>query len=105
MIPINCLNIQAIFTQKYWKTTTEYLTEEVEKVVEDFASRVPLCPDVSLKEKSKEENVDYNEFLGHLVNQKGDQEMANELGIAVSTVEHLREHFEKVGVHSILGQD
>ncbi len=74
-------------------------------VVDDFASRIPICPELSLKEKSTEENVDYNEFLNHLKNQKSDQEMADELGITPKTAEHLRKHFETVGVHSLLGQD
>ncbi|WP_366921763.1 helix-turn-helix domain-containing protein [Metallumcola ferriviriculae] len=71
----------------------------------DFKSRMPHCPEVSLKEKAREENVDYNNFLDHLSAQKSDEEMADELGISLRTVEHLREQFEKVGVHSIIGQE
>lgn len=74
-------------------------------MVEDFASRTPICPESSLKEKAQEENIDYNDFLDHLSAQKNDQEMADELGVSTKTVEHLREHFEKVGVHNHLGQE
>lgn len=94
----------AILILLYWKATTKAV-KGGKFVVEDFASRIPICPELSLKEKANEENVDYNEFLNHLKNQKSDQEMADELGITAKTAEHLRKHFETVGVHSLLGQD
>lgn len=74
-------------------------------MVEDFNSRAPLCPELSLKEKAQEDNIDYNEFLQCLQEQKSDQEMADEFGVSLKTIEHLREHFEKTGVHSVLGQE
>ena len=72
---------------------------------EDFRSRAPWSTEPSLKAKAEEVGVDFDRFIEGLAKNRSDQEIAREFGVTEKTVWHLRNHFEKLGVHSIMGQD
>jgi len=72
---------------------------------EEFRSRVPWSSEPSLKEKAREVGVDFDRLVQLLAAQRSDEEMAAELGVPAALVTHLRRHFERYGVHSIVGQD
>jgi len=72
---------------------------------EDFVSRAPWSLQPSLKQMTEEVGIDFNIFIRFLKDNKKDFEMAQEFGVSKKTIGYLREHFEKYGVHSIVGQD
>ncbi|WP_028307284.1 histidine kinase [Desulfitibacter alkalitolerans] len=72
---------------------------------DDFVSRAPWSLQPSLKEMTEEVGIDFNAFIKCLKDKKNDSEMAQELGVSTKTIGYLKEHFEKYGVHSIVGQD
>lgn len=74
-------------------------------MTEEFRSRVPWSPEPSLKEKAREVGVDFDRLIDLLAARKSDEEMAAELGASAAVVSHLRRHFERYGVHSVIGQD
>lgn len=74
-------------------------------MAEDFRSRAPWSRQPSLKEKAEEVGVDFDRFIAGLAANRSDVEMAREFGVPEKTIWHLRNHFERLGVHSIEGQD
>ena len=67
-------------------------------------SRVPWDLQPSLKEMTEEVGIDFDTFIKFLKDDKKDFEIAQEFGVSGKTVGYLREHFEKYGIHSIVGQ-
>ena len=74
-------------------------------MAEDFRSRVPWSLEPSLKEMSEEVGVNFDKFIEGIARNKSDMEIAEEFGVTEKTVYHLRDHFERVGINSIMGQD
>lgn len=72
---------------------------------EDFVSRVPWSAEPSLKQKTEDVGIDFDQFIGGLAQNRSDMEMAAEFKVSSKTISHLREHFERYGIHSIMGQD
>jgi hypothetical protein len=72
---------------------------------DDFPSRVPWNWQPYLSELCAEANVDYDQFIAGLAENKTDQEIANEFNTREQTIKYLREHFENYGVGSVMGQD
>lgn len=70
-----------------------------------FVSRVPWGLEPSLKDKTKEVGIDFDKFIEGLKNNLNDQEIAAELETSETMIANLREHFERFGVHSIVGRD
>jgi len=73
--------------------------------LEQFMSRVPWSLDLSLKDKAEEVGVDFDVLMEQLRLNRSDEEIARELAVSPATVQHLREHFERFGIHSVVGQD
>lgn len=59
----------------------------------------------SLQAMCSEVNVEFNKFIEGLANNKADVEMAQDFGVTEKTIMYLREHFEKYGIDSMMGQD
>lgn len=72
---------------------------------ERFNSRVPWSLDLSLKDKTAEAGIDFNEFMEQLALNRTDEEMALELAVSEKVIRLLRQHFETHGIQSIVGQD
>ncbi|WP_258360482.1 helix-turn-helix domain-containing protein [Moorella sulfitireducens (nom. illeg.)] len=68
-------------------------------------ARVPWSTRPGLKEMAAEAGVDYDRFLAGLAANRSDTELAAELGVDSQVIFHLRDHFERYGIHSITGQD
>jgi len=49
--------------------------------------------------------VDFDQFISGLAHEKTDTELAGEFGVTPGVIAHLRDHFERMGIHSIMGQD
>lgn len=73
-------------------------------MAEDFVSRVPWDTDISLKDKVEEVGIDFEKFIACLAENRSDVEMAKEFNVSEKTIAHLREHFERQGLQSIMGQ-
>lgn len=73
--------------------------------MEQYRSRVPWSVKPSLKEKARESGVEFDRLIELLGKQQSDTEMASELGVSEELVRHLRDHFERYGVSSVMGQD
>jgi hypothetical protein len=52
-----------------------------------------------------EVGVDFDRFLTGLAANRSDTELAAEFGVDAGVIYHLRDHFERYGIHSIMGQD
>lgn len=72
---------------------------------ENFVSRVPWGLEPSLKEKTDELGIDFDKFIEGLKDNKGDKTMADEFNVSTESILALREHFERLGVQSIVGRD
>lgn len=72
---------------------------------ENFVSRVPWGLEPSLKEKTDELGVDFDRFIEGLKDNKGDSDMAREFNVSPEAIGQLRQHFERLGLQSIVGQD
>ncbi|MGB9792023.1 MAG: helix-turn-helix domain-containing protein [Thermacetogeniaceae bacterium] len=59
----------------------------------------------SLRELTEEAGVDFDEFLRCLRDGAADEAMAQKFNISVQTIANLREHFERYGIDSVIGQD
>ncbi|NLL18906.1 MAG: helix-turn-helix domain-containing protein [Clostridia bacterium] len=70
-----------------------------------YGSRVPWSLDLSLKDKADEVGVDFDVFIEQLSLNRSDTEIADELAVPEKVVQHLRQHFNRFGIHSIVGQD
>ncbi|MBC7347477.1 MAG: helix-turn-helix domain-containing protein [Clostridia bacterium] len=73
--------------------------------MEDYRSRVPWAREPSLKEKAREVGVDFDRLIRLLGEGRSDAEMAADFGVPPPVVAHLRQHFERYGLASIVGQD
>ncbi len=65
----------------------------------------PWSSQPSLKVMAEDVGLNFDSFISQLGEGKTDQEIAVQEGISVRTVCQLREHFEKFGIDSIVGQD
>lgn len=72
---------------------------------EYIRSRVPWSTEPSLKFKTGEVGIDFDEFIDGLKDNKTDAEMAEEFDCTEKLIYHLRDHFMRYGVGSIMGQD
>lgn len=61
--------------------------------------------DVSLKSKAEEAGISFDALMEQLRLNRSDEEIAEVLAASPGTIKHLREHFERFGIHSIAGQD
>jgi DNA-directed RNA polymerase specialized sigma subunit len=74
-------------------------------VEEYLRSRVPWSTEPSLKQKTDDVGIDFDDFIAGLKNKLSDVEMAAEFGVSEKTISYLREHFMSHGLGSIMGQD
>jgi len=74
-------------------------------LTEDILSRVPWGMEPSLKDKTEEVGIDFDRFIEGMKMNRNNMELAKEFGVSEKLIGHLREHFEKIGVHSIVGRD
>ncbi|MGI9953226.1 helix-turn-helix domain-containing protein [Moorellaceae bacterium AZ2] len=73
---------------------------------ERFApSRVPWSTRPSLKNMAEEAGIDFDAFMSALAANKSDTEMASAFGVPAEVVSRLRDHFERCGLQSIMGED
>lgn len=49
--------------------------------------------------------IDFDKFIDQIADGKTDQEIAETAGVSAQVIRNFREHFEKYGVDSIMGQD
>jgi DNA-binding CsgD family transcriptional regulator len=49
--------------------------------------------------------IDFDTFLDQLKDGKTDEEIAVQAGVSPKVISQFREHFEKYGIDSIMGQD
>ena len=64
----------------------------------------PWSMDSSLKEKTAEVGVNYDDFIERLRINRSDMEIATEFGVPEGTIRNLREHFEtEIGLNCIMG--
>lgn len=68
-------------------------------------SRAPWSTQPSLKEMAAEVGVDFDRLIAGLAANRTDTELAAEFGVDCRVIYHLRDHFERYGVQSIMGQD
>jgi len=68
-------------------------------------SRVPWGLQPSLKDKTNELGINFDKFIEAIKLNRSDSEMAEEFGVSERTIAHLREHFERYGLQSIVGRD
>lgn len=74
--------------------------------MEEFIrSRVPWSTEPSLKFKAGEVGVDYEQLVEGIGSGKTDAEMAEEFDVTEKLIYHLRDHFMRHGLGSIMGQD
>ncbi|MDK2820512.1 MAG: hypothetical protein PWP31_477 [Clostridia bacterium] len=68
-------------------------------------ARVPWSTQPSLKEKTNEVGIDFDKFIAGLAANRSDTELAKEFGVNSEAIYHLRNHFERYGIQSVMGQD
>lgn len=71
----------------------------------DSWARVPWNAGLSLKDVAQDLNINYNDFIDQLKENKNDKDIADNLKVAEEIVYHLRQQFERFGLDSIQGQD
>lgn len=59
----------------------------------------------SLEAMVEDVGIDFDEFIQSLKNNESDEEMASRFGQSVATICRLRDHFERFGIDSVIGQD
>ena len=79
--------------------------KDVVLLEEYIRSRVPWSTEPSLKTKTEEVGIDFDAFIDRIKYNKSDTEMAEEFAVTEKTVAHLKDHFMRHGVGSIMGQD
>lgn len=73
---------------------------------DDLSSRgAPWGWQPSLESMCREVHVNFDQFIIGLRNNRSDIELAGELDASPETIKALRNHFEKYGVDSMMGQD
>jgi hypothetical protein len=65
----------------------------------------PWSVQPSLKAMVEDVGIDFDTFLDGLKDGKTDQEIAVQAGVSLKVISQFREHFEKYGIDSIMGQD
>jgi len=53
----------------------------------------------------EEAGLEFDKFLEDIKNGKTDDEIAQQTGVSREVISNLREHFEKYGIDSVMGQD
>lgn len=75
-------------------------------MTETFApSRVPWSARPNLKTMAAEVGIDFEALIAGLAANKSDAEMAQAFEVSPEVISRLREHFERYGLQSIMGQD
>jgi hypothetical protein len=59
----------------------------------------------SLKALVEDAGIDFDSFIAAIEEGLTDEETALRFGVTENTVKYLREHFEKYGLDSVMGQD
>lgn len=59
----------------------------------------------SLQKLTEEAGVNFDEFIEYLREGVTDEAMAQKFHVSVQTIADLREHFERYGIDSVIGQD
>ncbi|SFG47993.1 hypothetical protein SAMN05660649_01777 [Desulfotomaculum arcticum] len=72
---------------------------------EYLRSRVPWSTETSLKFKTEEVGIDFDDFVEGVKEGKSDFEMAEEFDVTEKLIHHLRDHFMRHGLGSVMGQD
>lgn len=65
----------------------------------------PWSAQPSLKAMVEDVGIDFDTFLNDLGDGKNDKDIAVKAGVSPKVIRHFREHFEKYGIDSIMGQD
>jgi hypothetical protein len=68
-------------------------------------SGVPTFDEPCLKTKSTEVGVNFDRLIAGIGTNRQDMEMAQEFGVTEKTIHHLRNHFERFGLGTLIGQD
>lgn len=68
-------------------------------------NHAPWSMDASLKDKTTEVGIDYNQFIEQLRRQASNSDMAKFFNKKEEVISNLRWHFEQFGVNSIQGRD
>lgn len=79
--------------------------ETVELMKRNFISRVPWGLGPSLKEKTDELGIDFDSFIEAIKDNKDLTAMAEKFNVSEEIIAGLKEHFERLGIQSIVGQD
>lgn len=72
---------------------------------EYIRSRVPWSTEPSLKFKAEEVGVDFDDLIEGFKEGKSDMEIAEEFDVTEKLIYHLRDHFMRHGLGSIMAQD
>ena len=59
----------------------------------------------SLQLMLEEAGLEFDKFLEDIKNGKTNDEIAQQTGVSREVISNLREHFEKYGIDSVMGQD
>lgn len=59
----------------------------------------------SLQRLAEEAGISFDEFIECLREGLGDEAVAQKFNVSVQTIADLREHFERYGIDSVIGQD
>lgn len=72
---------------------------------EDYRSRAPWNWQPYLNEMCAEIGVNYDKFIESMAKNRSDMEIAEDFGVRPKSITHLRKHFERYGLGSVIGQD
>lgn len=87
------------------KLGTIAFKKECPAMEEFIRSRVPWSTEPSLKFKTDEVGIDFDNFIDGIKDGKSDTEMAEEFDVTEKLIYHLRDHFMRYGLGHIMGQD
>lgn len=59
----------------------------------------------SLQAMVEEAGVNFDDFIDCIRDGATDEEMARKFGVSMETIVCLRDHFERYGIDSVMGQD
>jgi len=80
--------------------------EEVNDAMENRGSPGPPWGwQPSLQAMVEEMGIDFDGFIARLKDGATDKEMAEEFGVSTKAISHFRDHFERFGIDSVMGQD
>lgn len=72
---------------------------------EFFRNGISYHTEPSLRQKTREVGISFDDFIDGLKNNKSNLEIASELGISDKIISHLRNHFEQHGLGATIGHD